>query len=78
MSENSKSPEDRRLRFILAQTMWRIQLGHDLPSDAEERKAAWEQAKVDEIQKSARMIRMLDNRGVTLSVKEDADASEAP
>lgn len=78
MSENSKSPEDRRLRFILAQTMWRVQFGEDLPSDTEERKAAWEQVKTAELQKAARMIRMLDNRGVTLSVREAADAADAP
>lgn len=75
MPESEKSPEERRLRFILAQSMWRIQNGADLSSNADERKAAWEQEKTVELQKAMRLLRMLGNRGVTLSLKESEDAS---
>lgn len=76
MTETSKTPEERRLRFILAQSVWRAQKGPDLPSDAEERKAAWEQDKTAELQKAMRLMRMLENRGVTLTLSSDAEASE--
>jgi len=78
MSESTKSPEERRLRFILAQSIWRIQKEQDLPADSEGRKAAWEQEKSAELQKAMRLIRVLENRGVSLSLKETADTSEDP
>lgn len=69
-----KSPEERKLRFLLAQTLWRLQ-HDDLPAETDARKAAWEEVKKDEILKAARLIKMLENRGVMMTLQE-ANASE--
>ena len=69
-----KTPAERALARIVAKTIWKVQMGKELPEDAEARTKAWNEAKGERVREAARIVRQLERAGVTISPPQKTEA----
>lgn len=71
MSTSEKQPriltDKQRSIRALAQVLWQVSLGADMPADKEQRKADWKEHRSSHIKTARALVTRMEKRGFTIA-----------
>ena len=74
---DTETKADNKAATALAQVIWATSLGKEVPTEPAARKAAWADAKRDQVRFAKAVIKRLNNRGLSLvATGTDTDTEE--